>query len=51
MPKAIKSISDYQDVYKESVADPEAFWASVAEDFQWKKNGIRFLNGISTNPK
>lgn len=35
--KAINSFSDYQEVYQQSVRNPEAFWADVASDFVWKK--------------
>lgn len=51
MPKAIKSLSDYQEVYKESVANPEAFWASVAEDFQWKKKWDKVLEWDFNKPE
>ena len=36
-PYQINSFEEYQKVYKESVDNPEAFWASVAEHFVWKK--------------
>ncbi|HZY81724.1 MAG TPA: acetate--CoA ligase [Cyclobacteriaceae bacterium] len=51
MPKPIKSISDYQDVYKESVANPEAFWASVADDFQWRKKWDKILEWDFNKPE
>ena len=35
--KKIASPSDYQQVYEESVQQPEAFWAQVAEEFVWRK--------------
>ncbi len=33
----IKNIADYHEAYRKSVEDPEKFWASVAEEFTWKK--------------
>lgn len=35
--KKITSQSDYQNLYKESIEQPEKFWAEVAEDFVWRK--------------
>src|SRR5690242_5911829 len=43
MPKAIKSFSDYEEVYKESVQNPETFWAGVAEEFVWRKKWTQVL--------
>ncbi|MFT4761422.1 MAG: acetyl-CoA synthetase [Paraglaciecola sp.] len=37
MTLQIKSLKQYQEVYKQSVENPEAFWASQAETFTWKK--------------
>ncbi len=33
----IKSLEDYQALYEKSVADPETFWAEVAERLHWFK--------------
>lgn len=35
--KKIASQSDYLQAYKNSIEQPEKFWAEVAEDFVWKK--------------
>ena len=35
--RSIKSFSDYQQAYKQSIENPEAFWAEIAEDFVWRK--------------
>ena len=43
MTTRIKSFSDYQEVYKRSVEDPEAFWANEAESFSWKKKWDKVL--------
>jgi acetyl-CoA synthetase len=51
MPKAIKSWSDYEEVYKESVSNPEAFWAGVAEDFQWRKKWSKVLEWDFNKPE
>lgn len=37
MQLQIKSLEEYRQVYAESVADPESFWARQAETFQWRK--------------
>ena len=31
----IKSLDEYRSVYERSIADPEAYWAEVAEQFHW----------------
>ncbi|MBL7870075.1 MAG: acetate--CoA ligase [Cyclobacteriaceae bacterium] len=41
--KKITSQSDYQQVYNESVEQPEKFWAEVAEDFVWRKKWDKVL--------
>ena len=51
MIKPIKSFSDYQEVYKDSVANPEAFWAGVAEDFQWRKKWSKVLEWDFNKPE
>jgi acetyl-CoA synthetase len=33
----INSFEQYQEMYDRSIADPEAFWAEVAEQFHWEK--------------
>jgi acetyl-CoA synthetase len=33
----IQSFEEYKKAYKESVENPESFWASIAEDFVWRK--------------
>ncbi|MEI9918786.1 MAG: acetate--CoA ligase [Bacteroidota bacterium] len=51
MSKPIKSFGDYQEVYKDSVTDPESFWASVAEDFQWRKKWNKVLEWDFNKPE
>lgn len=43
-PFQIKSLEQYHRDYKRSVDDPEAFWASVAENFQWRKKWDKVLD-------
>lgn len=50
-PYQIKSFEEYQRVYKESVENPEAFWASVADNFVWKKKWDKVLDWNFTEPK
>jgi len=39
----IKSMAEYEALYKRSVEDPEGFWAEIAEqNITWYKNGIKF---------
>jgi acetyl-CoA synthetase len=33
----IKSFAEYEQIYNEAAADPETFWASVAENLHWFK--------------
>jgi acetyl-CoA synthetase len=33
----IKTIEEYHTAYKQSVEDPEGFWAEIAQEFVWKK--------------
>ena len=43
--KHIKSMEEYEKLYKRSVEDPDGFWAEMAEkNLSWYKNGIKFLN-------
>lgn len=50
-PYQINSFEEYQQVYKESVENPEAFWASVADNFVWKKKWDKVLDWNFTEPK
>ena len=33
----IKSLEEYEALYKRSIEDPEGFWAEAAEDLHWFK--------------
>lgn len=39
----IQSFEDYKNTYQKSVANPESFWAAIAEDFVWKKKWDKVL--------
>jgi len=36
-PYQLKTFEDYQEAYKQSVENPAAFWANIAENFTWKR--------------
>lgn len=42
-PYQIKSAEEYNKVYKDSIQNPEDFWANVAEHFTWHKKWDRVL--------
>jgi acetyl-CoA synthetase len=39
----IKSLEEYEALYKRSIADPEAFWAEAAENLHWFKKWDKVL--------
>ena len=50
-PYQIRSLAEYKVAYKKSVEDPESFWASVAENFYWRKKWDKVLDWNFTDPK
>ncbi len=46
----ISSIEEYQRVYKQSVEQPEEFWAKIAQNFQWRKKWDKVLEWNFTEP-
>ena len=50
-PHQIKSLEEYQHAYKESIEEPEKFWAAVAANFTWRKKWDKVLNYNFTEPK
>jgi len=50
-PYQIKSLEEYNAVYKKSTEDPENFWAGIAENFIWKKKWEKALEWNFTEPK
>lgn len=47
----IQSFEEYQDKYKKSVENPEAFWGEIAEQFVWNKKWDSILNWNFDEPK
>src|SRR5438093_6964401 len=39
----IKSLAEYEKIYREAEADPEKFWAGIAEELDWFKKWDRVL--------
>ena len=50
-PYQITSLEQYHKAYQESIENPEAFWADVAQHFQWKKKWDKVLEWNFTEPK
>lgn len=50
-PYQIKSLEQYHEAYKKSIEDPEGFWSSVANHFQWKKKWDKVLEWNFKEPK
>ena len=50
-PYQIHSFEEYKTAYKKSVDEPEAFWASVADNFYWRKKWDKVLNWNFKEPK
>ncbi|MBW4891204.1 acetate--CoA ligase [Mucilaginibacter sp. HMF5004] len=46
----ISSFAEYEQVYKQSVEQPEEFWAAIADNFQWKKKWDKVLDWNFTEP-
>ncbi|MFK7980643.1 MAG: acetate--CoA ligase [Saprospiraceae bacterium] len=51
MTLQIKSLEQYNKVYKESVENPEKFWAAQAETFQWQEKWDEVLNWDFRKPE
>ena len=47
----IQSAAEYNDVYKKSVDEPEAFWGDIAENFTWHKKWDTVLEWNFSEPK
>ena len=50
-PYQITSLEQYHEEYAKSVENPEVFWASIAENFLWKKKWDKVLNWNFNEPK
>ncbi len=51
MDLQIKSFEEYQRVYQHSVEQPEEFWASIAENFYWRRKWNKVLDWNFKEPK
>lgn len=40
----IKSLEEYQKIYKKSIEDPEGFWGELAHDLEWYKKWEKVLD-------
>lgn len=49
-PYQITSFNQYQEVYQQSIQQPEIFWASIAEHFTWRKKWDKVLEWNFTTP-
>ena len=47
----IKSLEEYETLYKQSIEDPEAFWANAASDLHWFKPWDKVLEWNLPNAK
>ena len=50
-PYQIKTLETYQKDYKQSIEEPEKFWAKIAETFTWRKKWDKVLNWNFKEPK
>jgi acetyl-CoA synthetase len=51
MSLRIQTFEEYQETYKRSVNNPEAFWAAIADHFVWKKKWDRVLEWNFSEPR
>ncbi len=40
----VNSREDYEQLYKQSLADPAAFWGKFAQDYHWQQKVIRVMD-------
>jgi acetyl-CoA synthetase len=50
MKNKISSLMEYFQKYRESVENPEGFWAEIAEDYIWRKKWDKVLEWNFTEP-
>ncbi len=51
MASRISSLGGYIHEYQKSIADPESFWAAIAEDFHWRKKWDEVLKWDFEKPE
>src|SRR5688500_4488790 len=49
--KKIESIRDYQEEYRQSIENPEAFWTGIADEFVWRKKWNKVLEWDFRKPE
>lgn len=49
--KKIGSFQDYQEEYRKSIDNPEAFWGEVAEEFYWRKKWSKVVEWDFKKPE
>ena len=49
-PFQVKTLGEYEAAYARAQADPEAFWADIAQHFTWKKPWDTVLDWEFTTP-
>jgi acetyl-CoA synthetase len=50
-PYQLKTFEDYQEAYNQSVENPAAFWANIAENFTWKRKWDTVLDWNFKEPQ
>ena len=51
MDKRIRTFEEYQEAYKTSVENPEAFWSDIAENYDWHKKWDNVLSWDFNKPE
>ena len=46
-----KSEKEYQELYKQSIDNPESFWKKIADTFLWKKKWNNILSFDFNKPE
>ncbi|HEX9743883.1 MAG TPA: acetate--CoA ligase, partial [bacterium] len=47
----IKSMEEYEEIYKRSIEDPEGFWDEIARDFVWFEPYTKVLDWVEPHAK
>jgi acetyl-CoA synthetase len=50
-PYQLQTMEQYQNAYAQSVQDPEAFWAEIADNFTWQKRWDKVLDWNFKEPR
>jgi acetyl-CoA synthetase len=50
-PYQVSSFEEYQEAYQKSISDPESFWGSIADHFQWRKKWDKVLTWNFKEPR